>query len=93
MNVKVRTHGTPPWASSPPGETEPDTRLLHRANGTLHSGDASGVGASTHLTKESLEIVLLEPIRGNLKTFSANGGGDTCTRGAGAVGVQILVHL
>lgn len=52
---------SPPWASSPPGSTNPDTRLLHRAQATLDSRNADVVGSSSNLTEEALEVVGLEP--------------------------------
>lgn len=54
---------------------------------------ARTIRSSTDLTQEALEIVLLKPLRCGLETFRADRGGDTCGRRAGAVAVEVLVHL
>ena len=73
---KKNTYVTPPWASSPPESTDPNTGLLHGAKSTLDSGDTSRVGTGTELTQESLEVVILEPLSSSLETFSTDCGGD-----------------
>lgn len=63
------------------------------ADGTLDCGNAGWFGASTHLAKETLEVVLFEPIGGGLETLNADGGGDTSAGGTGTVGVEVLMHF
>ena len=61
-NAFAKTYGSPPWSSSPPQGTDPDTAsLLHGAQSTLDCLDADGVVAGSHLTKESPDVVGLQP--------------------------------
>lgn len=87
------THVTPPWASSPPGSTNPNAGLLHSTKSTLNSRDTGRVGAGTDLTQESLEVVVLEPLSGSLDTLSTDCGRDASRRSSGTVRVEILVHF
>lgn len=88
-----KTHVTPPWASSPPGEAEPDTGRLHVAHGTLNGSNAGRVGSSAHLAEETFEVVLLEPVSRGSETLGADGGGDAGAGGTRAVGVKVLMHF
>lgn len=73
--------------------TDPNTRLLEVAESASDGLDAVRVRSSTHLAEETLKIVLLQPLGGIGNTFCPNSTGDAHRRGAGAVGVEVLVHL
>ena len=51
------------------------------------------VRAGTHLAKEALDAVFLQPRCGVRKALGADGAGDALVRSAGAIGVEVLVHL
>jgi len=84
---------SPPGSCSPPGSTNPDTRLLHRAESTLDGSDTDIVGASTDLTEEALEVVRLEPGGSISQALGTNSRGDTLVGGTRTIGVEVLMHL
>lgn len=84
---------SPPWSSSPPQSSDPDSALLHSAKSTLDGRDTRVVAASSQFTQESLLLVRLEPGSSGSKPLCADGGRDTGWRGTGTVTVEVLMHL
>lgn len=67
---------SPPWTSSPPESTEPDTALLHVAQCTIDGLDTLVIGSSANFSKDGLEAMSLEPLCGSGKTLNTNSGRD-----------------
>lgn len=62
-------------------------------DGTLDGSDALVVGTGANLAENTLLVVVLEPLGSNGETLSTDGGADAGLVGAGAVRVEVLVHL
>lgn len=74
----------PPGTSRPPSRTHPDIRVLsHVVQAALESSNALGIASSAELAKETLELVVLEPLGGSLETLLENGAADAVSVGAG----------
>lgn len=68
---------SPPWSSSPPQSSDPDSALLHSAKSTLDGRDTRVVAASSQFTQESLLLVRLEPGSSSRKPLRADGSRNT----------------
>jgi len=84
---------SPPRSSTPVNKANPHATLLHTAKSTLDGRNASVVRASAHLSKDTLEVVLLEPVSCCADAFSTDGGRDTGWASSRTVAVKILMHL
>lgn len=82
------------WLKTGNTYTSPLLRVISKVlDGTLDGSLALGVDTGANLAENTLLVVVLEPLRGNGETLGANGAADAGLVGAGAVRVEVLVHL
>jgi hypothetical protein len=73
--------------------TDPDTGLLHGAQGSLDCGDTGSVGSSTNFSEEALEIVGLKPCSCCSQTLGADGRRHACAGSSRTVRIEVLMHF
>lgn len=63
------------------------------AQSALQRSDTRRIAPRRVLAKNAFFPGLAQPVGGGDEAFLEDGGGDAVLRGAGAVGVEVLVHL
>ena len=84
----------PPRPSRPPQSASPNVAIrIDVRQHILDSGLAHGVYTARKLAKHTLLTIAAQPGRGGCETLGADGAADAGGAGAGAVGVEVLMHL
>ena len=84
----------PPRPTTPPEGSGPDVRVLrHASQHALNGRPARRVAAAGILANDALLAMLLEPLGCSGNALGADGGAHAVRVRAGAVAVQVLVHL
>ena len=84
----------PPRTRRPPNRAPPNIAILREIRQpVLQRTDALGIIPAGKLANHALLAVVLEPLRGSREALAEDGRADAVRAGAGAVRVEVLVHL